>query len=202
MAEPTDVSEMVEDAEATAEEKNRRERGMRIRGALVVSILAMFLAIASIGGGNAAKTATEQAIAASNTYAFFQAKNQRQQALKLAVDRFEIDLLAAPPEAIAIRAAISAKIDAYTATIARLESEPETGEGKKELLARGKAESQARDHAMRQDPWFDAAEGALQIAIVLVSVSIIIAAAPLFWIGLALGLSGAGLAANGFFLWI
>lgn len=57
-----------------------------------------------------------------------------------------------------------------------------------------------RDHALRQDPWFDYAEGALQIPIVLLSVSIVAGLPLLFWVGSALGALGALSALNDFFL--
>ena len=82
----------------------------------------------------------------------------------------------------------------------RYESEPETREGKKELLARAKEHEELRDLAMRKDPWFDYAEGALQIAIVLLSVSILASMPVLYFTGLVLGLVGALSSANGFFL--
>ncbi|MFY8080120.1 MAG: DUF4337 family protein, partial [Limnohabitans sp.] len=45
------------------------------RSALTISILAMVLAIASLGGSNAMKEATQENILAANAYAFYQAKN-------------------------------------------------------------------------------------------------------------------------------
>jgi len=52
-----------------------------------------------------------------------------------------------------------------------LTSEPETGEGLKELMAKVKALEAQRDRAMRKDPYFDYGQALLQIAIVLASVS-------------------------------
>jgi hypothetical protein len=92
------------------------------------------------------------------------------------------------------------KIEDYKKTIDRYESEPETKEGKKELLVVAKEHEAVRDHAMRQDPWFDYAEGALQIAIVLLSVSIVAGLPALYWTGTVLGALGAIFTANGFFL--
>jgi len=57
------------------------------RSALTISILAMVLAIASLGGSNAMKEATQENILAANAYAFYQAKNIRQTSFKLAAAR-------------------------------------------------------------------------------------------------------------------
>ena len=73
-----------------------------------------------------------------------------------------------PPEA---QAALQApRPRPYRKTVARYETEPETGEGKKELIAKAKEYEAKRDHALKQDPYFDYAEALLQIAIVLISV--------------------------------
>ena len=53
---------------------------------------------------------------------------------------------------------------------------------------------------MRQDPYFDYAEALLQIAIVLISVSIVAGVSWLAWLGGALGLMGGLLTLNGFLL--
>jgi hypothetical protein len=98
------------------------------------------------------------------------------------------------------REAFQKKIDEYKKTADRYESEPETKEGKKELLARAKAHEASRDHALRQDPWFDYGEGMLQIAIVLLSVSIIGSIPALFLAGGVLGFLGLLSTINGFFL--
>jgi hypothetical protein len=95
---------------------------------------------------------------------------------------------------------IQKKIDDYKKTSDRYESEPDTKEGKKELLVRAKEHEKIRDHAMRQDPWFDYAEGMLQIAIVLLSVSILGSIPTLFVVGTLLGILGTVSTLNGFFL--
>ena len=81
-----------------------------------------------------------------------------------------------------------------------MNSEPETGEGKKELLAKAKEYEKQRDHALKQDPYFDYAEALLQIAIVLISVAIIAEIGWLVAIGGLLGGVGALLMVNGYLL--
>ena len=137
---------------------------------------------------------------AANSYAFYQAKSIRQTSLKIAVTDLELQLLREPGMPVAAKEAMQKKIEDYEKTIDRYESEPETKEGKKELLVVAKEHEAVRDHAMRQDPWFDYAEGALQIAIVLLSVSIVAGLPALYWTGTVLGALGAIFTANGFFL--
>ena len=188
-----EASELVEDE---AGDNNRQKN----RAALTISIFAMVLAITSLGGSNAGKEITQENILAANSYAFYQAKSIRQTTLKVAVADMELQLLREPATPAAAKEATLKKIEDYKKTVERYESEPETREGKKELLARAKAHEELRDLAVRKDPWFDYAEGALQIAIVLLSVSILASMPPLYFTGLVLGLAGALASANGFFL--
>lgn len=170
------------------------------RSALTISILAMVLAIASLGGSNAMKEATQENILAANAYAFYQAKNIRQTTYKLAVTDLELQLAREPNMNANAKAMFEKKIEDYKKTVERYESEPDTKEGKKELMARAKEHEASRDHAMRQDPWFDYAEGMLQIAIVLLSVSIVASMPALYWAGAVLGGLGFFSTVNGYFL--
>jgi len=170
--------------------------------ALTISFLAMVLAIASLGGSNATKEATHENILAANAYAFFQAKSIRQTSLKIAVTDLELQLVRDQAMSASTKEIFQKKIDDYKKTIDRYESEPDTQEGKKELLNRAKEHEKTRDHAMRQDPWFDYAEGMLQIAIVLLSVSILGSLPWLFVAGSILGLLGLLSTLNGFLLLI
>ena len=191
-----EASELIEGDDDHAAENNRQKN----RTALTISIFAMVLAITSLGGSNAAKDITQENILAANTYAFYQAKSIRQTTLKVAAVDMELQLLREPTMNAAAREATQKKIDDYKKTIDRYESEPDTKEGKKELMVRAKAHEAVRDHAIRQDPWFDYAEGGLQIAIVLLSVSIIGSIPALYFAGLGLGLLGCVSALNGFLL--
>ena len=186
-------SELIEHA-AQGGDKNKN------RTALMISILAMVLAVSSLGGSNSAKEATQENILAANAYAFYQAKAIRQTSLKIAAADLELQLLRDPTMPATAREAFQKKIDEYKKTADRYESEPETKEGKKELLARAKAHEASRDHALRQDPWFDYGEGMLQIAIVLLSVSIIGSIPALFLAGGVLGFLGLLATINGVFL--
>lgn len=170
------------------------------RTALTISILAMILAIANLGGSNSAKEATQENILAANAYSFYQAKTIRQTSLKIAATELDLQMQRDPTMPGNVREAFRGKIDDYRKTIDRYESEPENGEGKKELLARAKEHEKNRDHALRQDPWFDYAAGMLQIAIVLLSVSIIASMNALFLGGALLGCLGLLATLNGFLL--
>ncbi len=190
------------DAQETAEliEQAGHNNKQQNRSALTISILAMVLAIASLGGSNAMKEATQENILAANAYAFYQAKSIRQTEYKLAAADIELQMAREPNMNANAKALFEKKLADYNKTIQRYESEPETKEGKKELMVRAKEHEAIRDHAMLQDPWFDYAEGALQIAIVLLSVSIVAGIPALYWAGTLLGTLGFISTVNGYFL--
>lgn len=181
----------------------------RSRAALVIAFMAMLLAITSLGGGNAAEDIFNNNIQASDTWNFYQAKNIRQTAFRLAADELESEITAGggsmSPEA---RAALEAKVRQYRDTAARYESEPDKddpanpikGEGKKELTARAKHFESLRDRAQEQDPNFDFAEALYQIAIVLASVAILASSRWILKLSVAVGLAASVLMLNGYFL--
>ena len=181
-------------------DQNRIRDRFKQRAAILIAVLAMILAITALGGSNAGKEAVNNNVFASNFYSFFQAKNARQTSYQLAAEEIELAWLNDAGLSETAKQALKAKAEAYRNTVARYESEPETGEGKKELLARAKEFESKRDHALKQDPYFDYAEALLQIAIVLISVSIVAEIGWLVFVGGLLGAAGTLLMLNGFFL--
>ena len=158
-----------------ASEENSKDREKWI--GVYIAVLAVMLAICSMGGGNAAKDATIRNIEAANTWAFFQAKNMRRHVLRVQVDELDLQLASNPNIPEAAKAAITSKIADYNKQEEALTRDPEKPEGQREgleqLYDKGKALEAARDVAMRKDPYFDYAQALLQIAIVLASVAII-----------------------------
>jgi hypothetical protein len=171
-----------------------------------IAVLAVFLAVCAMGGDNAAKDATLRNIEATNTWAFFQAKNMRRHVLRLHADELDLRLATDKSLTDADRATISAKLADYRRQDEILTRDPERSEGQKEgldqLWEKGKSLEAARDTAMRKDPFFDYAEALLQIAIVLGSVALI-SRHRLMLLGTSGVLGGLGLLLmlNGFALW-
>jgi len=181
-------------------EREKESDTFKRRAAVVIAVFAMLLAISSLGGQNATKEAVNSNIEASNLFNFFQAKNMRQTAFMLAADEFELAWVNDPHLPDEAKSALKRKLDDYRKTVTRYESEPETGEGKKELIAKAREAEHKRDHALKQDPYFDLAEAFLQIAIVLISVAIVAEQIWLSYVGGLIGILGALLMINGFTL--
>lgn len=196
------ISEIKEErAEAEASEKFRN------RAALTIAIMAMLLAIGSLGGGNATDDMVYGNIKASDTWAFYQAKNVRQTEYKIAADRLELEL-ADPALNPVERKAVEAQLARYRETIARYDNEPDPnapadslkGEGKKQLATQARSYEAVRDRASDQDGNFDYSEVFLQLAIVLGSVAILASSRWILTMSWVLGAIGAVLMINGYAL--
>jgi len=183
-------------ADAVDAGKKHRDRLI----AVYIGVLAVILAVAGVGGGNATKDATARNIEAANTWAFFQAKNIRRHEIRLMISEFEVLLATQPAMPEAARAMIDERMTKLRADEARYTSEPDTGEGTKELSVRAKDLEQQRDLAMSKDPYFDYGQALLQIAIVLASVAIITGGNALLVLSGLLSALGTLLTLNGFFL--
>ena len=204
--EPTDAAELIseireERASHEAEDKFRN------RAALLIAMMAMLLAVGSLGGGNVAEDMIHNNIKASDTWAFFQAKNVRQTQYRLAADEFETQL-ANPGLSPEVRTALQEKVNAYRATVTRYDDEPDLaaptdslrGEGKKQLSAQARRYESLRERAGAQDSNFDYSEVAFQLSIVLGSVAILALSRKVLYISIGLGVIGALLMLNGFML--
>ncbi|HEX8573502.1 MAG TPA: DUF4337 domain-containing protein [Allosphingosinicella sp.] len=199
----TDAADLIAEIHEDRAE-NEAAEGFRNRAALLIAVLAAVLAVGGLGGGNATDDMVGNNIKASDTWAFYQAKNVRQTMYEIEADKLKASLAAgtiAAPE----RPAAEARLKAYEATIARYDSEPDgadptRGEGKKELSARAKAYEAAFEEASERDNNFDLAEVALQLALVLGSVAILAVNRWILGLSLALGVAGSLLTLNGFLL--
>ncbi|MBS0234367.1 MAG: DUF4337 domain-containing protein [Proteobacteria bacterium] len=165
-----------------------------------VGILAVILAICSMGGSNAEQNALQGNIAASNVWSFFQAKNARRQALRLHAEEFDALLKMSPSMSDDAKTMIETKIADYKVQDRQLTTDPKTGEGLDELFAKGKALEAQRDEALKQDPYFDYGQALLQIAIVLASVALISGGNMLLYLSFVLGGLGTVLTVGGFTL--
>jgi len=162
------------------------------RIALVISVLALFLAFSETLGKSAQTSALNFQIEASNLWNFFQAKNIRRTLTIVATENAKIDLAATTDQA--RKTALAKQVDDWTKTAARYRSEPEAadgkGEGTVELMRRAKDMEHERDLALSKYHYFEFASAALQIGIVLCSAAVITSMVILVWIAGGLGALG------------
>lgn len=138
---------------------------------LLIAILALFLSFSEIGNKQSENEALFKNVEATNLWSFYQAKTIRRTTMQTAAEEMRVSAaLATDPAA---KAALEAQIKKWNDTAARYESEPDTGEGRKELMARAKEAEKRRDFTKQRAEVFELASALLQIAIVLASTAVI-----------------------------
>ena len=164
--------------------RSEREAKIKDKAGMVISIFALILAVNSWYGGKLSSTTLNNTIAANDVWSFYEAKSIKQMLAEQSLDD-------------AIVRKDTAKIEKLEAKIARYESEPATGEGKKELLAKANKLEADRDQAKQQSPWIGFASTLYQLSIVVLSASILAVSMSMFWgsffvagLGIALSLQG------------
>jgi hypothetical protein len=169
--------------------RSEKEARIKDKAGWVITVIAALLAVNTyISSGNSSKV-LNNTIKANDTWAFYQAKSIKQTLAEMsrddAIERKQFEK--------------AAKLDAK---IKRYESEPETGEGKKELMAKARALEAERDQVRKSGPWMTFSGMAYQLGIVLLSASILAVSMPLFWGSIAVSTVGAFLMSQGIWMWL
>ena len=154
------------------------DHGGNKRIAVLISVLALILAFAETLGKSAQTAAVAANIDALNLWNFFQAKTIRQTVLRTAAEQTVI-----------LNSSEGSKkqVEAWRRTAERYQSEPETGEGRDQLMARAKAAEKKRATLTAAYHHYETASAAVQIAIVMASASIITGMVALVWVSAGLG---------------
>jgi hypothetical protein len=189
------MSEIHETIEKAQEGEHSQYFNRRI--ALLIAVLALFLSFSETLGKSAQTEAIDANVKSSDTWAFFQAKDIRRTTLNTAAD--QTALLAANVADPTAKAAVDKQIEAWRATAARYESDPKTGEGRKELAERAREQEEERELALAKYHHYELASAAFQVGIVLASAAVITGIVALAYFGGALGILGLGLTALGLF---
>ncbi len=151
--------------EATHEAAHSHNRNTKLIG-LLISVLALFLAVSEMLGKSAQTHALGLNIEASDTWNFFQAKTIRQTVLRTNIEGLKVQADASKPE-------VEKQLSAWQATIDRWESEPSTNEGRKELMKKAKEIEAKRDGYLEQYHAYEFASLLIQLGIVLSSVTLL-----------------------------
>jgi hypothetical protein len=169
--------------------RSEREAHIKDRAGWVITVLAALLAINTLMGGSNSSRILNNTIDANNTWAFYQAKSIKQTLAEMSHDD-------------AVRAGDKKKAQDLQAKIDRYESDPATGEGKRELMAKARQLEVGRAEAKNRSPWYTYAGSLFQIAIVLLTASILAVNMNLFWASIAVGILGSVSMSEAILLWI
>jgi hypothetical protein len=157
--------------------RSEREAKIKDKAGLVINVFALLLALNAWYGGKLSSTVLNNTIAANNYWSWYQAKNVRSVL-------YETAALEARPEN---KANLLAERD-------RMEVD------KKEIAVKAAKLEKDRDDARLRSPWIGYASTAYQLAIVLLSASILAVSMPLFWSSFVVAGLGVVLSAQGLFL--
>ena len=179
------------DSALEAKEKDRR-------AAIVIAILALFLALSEAGAKKADHISTEKNIESSDLFNFYQAKKIRSTIVETAAQTLESQMPGvSDPKA---HDALEKQVADFKTKAAEFEHDPKKPEDSLDAIQdRAKEAGDARELANRQLEHYELGSGAVQIAIVLASAAIITGVGALMWFSVALGAVGVLLMTLGFF---
>ena len=160
--------------------RSEREAKIKDRAGMVISIFALLLAVNSWYGGKLSSTILNNTLGANNTWAQYQAKNNR-----------------------LVSYEIASKTTNDSKLKAEFKSESERmNADKKELAVVAREMERVREEAKKGSPWIGYANTAYQLAIVVLSASILAVSMPMFWASFAVAGVGLFLSAQGIFLFL
>jgi len=175
--------------EAKPLSRSEREALIKDKAGWVIVVMAALLAINTYMGNSNSSRVLNNTIDANNTWAFYQAKSIKgtlaEMALDDAMNRKDVN-----------------KVATLSKKIARYESDPATGEGKKELMEKARQLEADRAVAKQRSPWYTYAGSLFQIAIVLLTASILSVKNSLYRASIGVGTFALVLMSQAIWLWI
>ena len=166
--------------------RSEREARIKDKAGMVINVFALLLAVNAWYAGSLSSTVLNNTIKANDVYSFYQAKSIKQS-------------LAEQSLYDAQRIGDRARTADMIAKINRYENDPI--EGKVALLSRAHKLEADRDLAKQRSPWIGYASTAYQMAIVLLSASILSVSMGLFWSSFLVAGIGILLSTQGVLLW-
>jgi len=160
--------------------RSEREAKIKDKAGFIIVFLAALLAINTMIGGSNSSKIQNNTIQANNMWAWYQAKNVRGVLYE-------------------INAAETTNKDNKERFLAEKER---MDKDKKEIMEKAKMLEAERDAAKLKSPWFTWSGSVLQIAIVLLTASILAVSMPMFYISTVVGAVGAVLVSQALWMWI
>jgi hypothetical protein len=160
--------------------RSEREAKIKDKAGLVISVFALMLAVNSWYGGKLGSTVLNNTLAANNTWAQYQAKASRGVS-------YEISSLTTNDKQLK---------EQFQAEKTRMDHD------KLELADKARQMEAQRDEAKKSSPWIGYANTAYQLAIVILSASILAVSMAMFWSSFVVAGIGLLLSAQGIFLFL
>jgi ABC-type multidrug transport system fused ATPase/permease subunit len=160
--------------------RSEREAKIKDKAGFIIVFLAAILAINTMLGGSNSSKIQNNTIQANNMWAWYQAKNVRGVLYE-------------------INAAETTNKDNKEKFMAEKER---MDKDKKEIMEKAKALEAERDAAKLKSPWFTWGGSVLQIAIVLLTASILAVSMSMFYISAVVGVLGSFLVSQAIWMWV
>lgn len=160
--------------------RSEKEAKIKDKAGFVIVFLAAILAINTMLGGSNSSKIQNNTIQANNMWAWYQAKNVRGVL-------YEIN---------AVETTKPENKEKFLAEKARMDAD------KKEIMEKAKALEAERDAAKLKSPWFTWGGSILQIAIVLLTASILAVSMPMLYVSTIVGALGSLLVSQAIWMWI
>jgi len=162
MVEPADAKELIEEAIEEVERVDHKERELekrfRNRVSIMVGIFAVLLAVIHVEAASSARDSLLRTVKASDTYNYMEAKIIRESLLKTEAQNPSFD---------------AATKVAMLKDAARLRNPDSAGHGIVQLQATADQLRDEGETASKSGEWFELAETAMQVAIVLLSIALV-----------------------------
>ncbi len=158
--------------------RSEREAKIKDKAGMVISVIALLLAVNAWYGGKLSSTVLNNTLGANNMWAQYQAKNNRLVSYEIASKTTSDPV---------VKKEFKAEAD-------RMDAD------KKEISVTAREMERVREEAKKGSPWIGYASTAYQLAIVVLSASILAVSMAMFWGSFVVAGFGILLSANGLFL--
>lgn len=177
--------------------RSEGEAVMKGRGAIAIATYALLLSIGSILSNTNSGRVLNATLEINDTWAFYQAKSIKQAIAQASVDEIDIFLLGTgiSPEA---KTFAEERARRHKTNVARYETDPAAGDGKKELAVKANALQREREEAKSRSFYYSLSTALLQIGIVLSSTSILAISMEMLYVSIGFACAGVTLMANGY----
>jgi len=183
-----DAKDLIETARAASEQREVRATRLNAAVAITVALLATFMGICKVKDDNIVQGMQQAQADKIDHWAFYQARNLRQELAETTVTQLEL----------ARQGALPTNAVAYDAAIAKYRALAQEQSGKKEeLKALAEQDQKTYDALNYRDDQFDLSDALIAIAIAMLAVAALTRLWPLYWaalvpttVGVLMGVAG------------
>ena len=183
-----DPKDIVEAAQAARDQRDLRSNRLNAAVAVTIAVLATFMGICKVKDDNIVQAMQQAQADKLDHWAFYQARNLRQEIADATVTQLDLARLGASP----------ANVGAYDAAIAKYRAIREDQSKKKEeLKVQAEQDQKTYDGLNYRDDQFDLSDALIAIAIAMLAVTALTRLWPLYWaslvptaLGVLMGVAG------------